>query len=218
MPNFTYNRDIPDAPNNPSNDQQPMKVNTNSTDHLINEDHYSFNDNKGGLHKRVRLVDLLAIPGGLASGIGTLYAKAPVIGSQLIYTPDNSGNEYQLTRTISSQFPLFGKLTQDYNSVGLPYFGGWTFLPGNGSGAAGTNGLLLQYGRTVGVADLSATKFPVPFTTQVFSIQATIFMTGGSARNFINVDQFTLTQFTTNQVDRNNSSINLDFFWIAIGI
>jgi hypothetical protein len=50
MPNFVYNRDIPDAPNNPSDDQPDMKDNTNSTDDLIDEDHYSFNDNNGGLH------------------------------------------------------------------------------------------------------------------------------------------------------------------------
>lgn len=47
---FTYNRDIPDAPNNPSNDQPKMKTNTNSTDDLIAVDHVSFNDTPGGTH------------------------------------------------------------------------------------------------------------------------------------------------------------------------
>lgn len=40
---FTYNRDIPDGPNNPSNDQPKMQVNTNSIDDLLAIDHVSFN-------------------------------------------------------------------------------------------------------------------------------------------------------------------------------
>lgn len=49
----TYNRDIPDAPNNPSNDQPKMKVNTNAIDDLLAVDHVSFNTANGGFHKRV---------------------------------------------------------------------------------------------------------------------------------------------------------------------
>lgn len=51
--NLPYNINIPDAPNNPSNDQPLMKDNTNSTNTLIGVDHYSFNDDLGGNHKQV---------------------------------------------------------------------------------------------------------------------------------------------------------------------
>ncbi len=52
---ITYTRDIPDAPNNPSVDQGPMKINTNSIDTIIAVDHYTFADVPSGTHKQVTL-------------------------------------------------------------------------------------------------------------------------------------------------------------------
>jgi len=52
---ITYTRDIPDAPNNPSVDQGPMKTNTNSIDTLIAVDHYTFADVPSGTHKQVTI-------------------------------------------------------------------------------------------------------------------------------------------------------------------
>lgn len=52
MPTFTYNTDIPDAPNDPSVDQPKMKVNTNSIDDILEVDHISFNAANGGTHKQ----------------------------------------------------------------------------------------------------------------------------------------------------------------------
>ncbi len=52
---ITYTRDIPDSPHNPSVDQGPMKVNTNSTDTIIAVDHYTFADIPSGTHKQVTL-------------------------------------------------------------------------------------------------------------------------------------------------------------------
>jgi len=62
---ITYTRDIPDAPNNPSVDQGPMKVNTNSTDTIIAVDHYTFADIPSGTHKQV------TISGKNAAGVQT---------------------------------------------------------------------------------------------------------------------------------------------------
>jgi len=47
-----YNRDIPDAPNNPSVDQPKMKENTNSVYDIIDIDHITFEANNGGTHKQ----------------------------------------------------------------------------------------------------------------------------------------------------------------------
>jgi hypothetical protein len=55
MPLFSYNRDIPDGPNNPSVDQPKMKINTNSTDDLIDVDHFSFDEANGGYHRQVTI-------------------------------------------------------------------------------------------------------------------------------------------------------------------
>jgi len=50
---FSYNRNIPDGPNNPSVDQPKMKINTNSTDDIVAVDHVSFNLSNGGQHKSI---------------------------------------------------------------------------------------------------------------------------------------------------------------------
>ncbi len=55
MTTFTYTRDIPDGPHNPSADQGPMKVNTNSTDDIIAENHYSFGVAEGGKHFYIQI-------------------------------------------------------------------------------------------------------------------------------------------------------------------
>jgi hypothetical protein len=49
---FDYTRDIPDAPNNPSNDQPKMKINNNSVEDLIAVDHVTFRASPGGTHKQ----------------------------------------------------------------------------------------------------------------------------------------------------------------------
>jgi len=220
MPNFTYNRDIPDAPNNPSNDQPPMKVNTNSIDNLINEDHYAFNDNNGGLHKRVRLIDLLAIPGALAAGMGTLYTKLATSSgvsteSNIFFTPDNSGNEYQLTRPITGNFAsfsalgAFGTVTAGYTRTA-----GWTFLPG---------GMLMQYGNVTRAAGISpstiAVTFPLAFSTSniVVSITAISKIGGTGSTDTASLQSGTLssTGFTCNFTS--STSAYVGFTWTAIG-
>ena len=48
-----YNRNIPNPPNNPSQDVPLMKVNTNAIDTILAIDHVSFNSQDGGTHKQV---------------------------------------------------------------------------------------------------------------------------------------------------------------------
>ena len=50
---FTYNLNIPFAPNNPSADQPLMETNTNSINNLLAVDHVSFNTLGGGQHLQV---------------------------------------------------------------------------------------------------------------------------------------------------------------------
>lgn len=83
---FSYNRDIPDAPNNPSRDQPKMKTNTNSIDDLIDVDHVSFETALGGFHKQVSFnntnvvgvlptnpISILYTQSGTASSVADLY-------------------------------------------------------------------------------------------------------------------------------------------------
>lgn len=220
MPNFTYNRDIPDGPNNPSNDQPPMKVNTNAIDDLINVDHYSFNDNNGGLHKQVQLVDLTLIPAGLGANTGTLYTKLATSSgisqeSDIFYSPDATSNEYQLTRTITGNFASFSALGA-FGTVtaGYTMTAGWTFLPG---------GMLFQYGNVTRAAGISPSTivvtFPVTFSTSniVVSITAISRIGGTSSTDTASLQSGTLSSsgFTCNFTS--STSAYVGFTWTAIG-
>jgi hypothetical protein len=220
MTNFTYTRDIPDAPNNPSNDQGPMKVNTNSIDDLIDEDHYSFGVANGGLHRQVRLVNLTGIPIGLMAGIGTLYTKlATSTGvsteSNLFFTPSASGNQYQLTRPITgsfasfSQLGAFGTITATWTMVA-----GWTFLPG---------GMLFQYGSANRPAGVTSTAvvvtFPVPFSTSDVVVSITpISKAGGTGNNnSASLIDTTLSASGFSVNFTSSTSAYVGFTWTAIG-
>src|ERR1041385_3031271 len=127
---FTYNRDIPDGPNNPSVDQPKMKTNTNSTDDLIAVDHVSFNLSSGGyhtvIHQTLQGSDPAAIP-----SINQMYSKD--------YTPDTTGGTadtqlFSMTGDgIISQ--LSGYQTTDIRN-------GWQWI----------GGILLQWGCVTGLS------------------------------------------------------------------
>lgn len=200
MPFFNYNRDIPFEDNNPSVDQPNMKTNTNSTDDLINVDHYSFEQSLGGLHKQVQMPLSGGSPGMLPPGLianeGTLYTKtvpsAPTLPDEtgLFYTPDASTDEYQLTRTVHAKIATFSTNP------------GWTFLPG---------GLLMQYGSVSVAIGPSGTDvtFPVQFSTAVYSIQVTPVST--SPFPDWGVTSVSTTKFTA------RTSAAKTYYWVAIG-
>jgi len=219
MTNYTYKRNIPASQNNPSNDQGPMRTNTNSIDSLIAEDHYSFGVTNGGLHKQVRLVDLLSVPSGIAAGMGTLYTKlatstTPSNESNLFFVPDTGDpvpgptRQYQLTRTITAEYSKFGTNLTYGSPSNTNRKGGWTFLPG---------GLLLQYGTFKHTsATTTIIAFPIAFT-QVYSITTggQIDNGGEAERGDIGIRALSGTQF----VAKTTSSAELTFInWMAIGI
>ncbi len=146
MPNFTYNRDIPDAPNNPSVDQPPMKVNTNSTDDLINIDHFSFNDNNGGLHKQVTMINQTA-PGFPNGGNGLLFAGV------------NSANSWPHWQNALGTVVMV-------NGIPSAASAGYTYLPG---------GIILQWGvKNLPASGDNAIAFPITFPTNCFNVQLSV--------------------------------------------
>ena len=205
MPLYTYNRDIPAAANNPSSDQPLMQTNTNHIDDIIDEDHYSFDESNGGLHRQVRM-PVGTIP-TVASGSGALYTKSST-GSQLFYTPDNGGNEYQMTRCISASFTTFSTNT----SYGAPpatftQTGGWTYLPG---------GMLLQYGfygKTGALGSSGTIQFPVTFSTGCYSVTTSL------SRSSSGDQSLTVNSITTSSFLFKSSSSGSDgVYWQAIGV
>jgi hypothetical protein len=172
--NLNYINNIPLSNNDPSVDQPNMQTNTNSIAAWVTQDHYGFNDNRGGIHKQVRLNSLSSIPPGLTGNVGTLYSKSvnTSVANEptVFYSPSTTGNEYQITRTITGEFTLFGTNTQYLSPIDLSAKGGWTFLPG---------GMLFQYGFYSVVMSPTASAiniaipFPLQFTNVPYSITAT---------------------------------------------
>lgn len=92
---FTYTKNIPDGPHNPSNDWSPMQQNTNSISDAMVRDHFGFNNTNCGLHQQS------TYPAGskptTAANQGAVYTKTINGNTQLFYTFDNTATEYQLT-------------------------------------------------------------------------------------------------------------------------
>ncbi len=135
----------------------------------INHIKYSVAPNNGK-HTFVEMPISSGIPTPLTGSEGTLYTKTSSAVSELFYTPDNSGNQYQLTRTISASFTKFGNST----AYTANHTGGWTFLPG---------GLILQYGIRTNISGSAsgAITFPIVFPSGLapFSITQTLKRTSG---------------------------------------
>lgn len=130
MVNVPYKRDIPDAPNNPSNDQPDMRINTNSLDTLIIEDHYGFGINDGGKHKQVQLPSpgLSGNPVFPATGgQGTLCGRSTGIGSDAqLFWSFAANPALQITNigasvaTNPGAVPLMGGLIMQYGIITGP--------------------------------------------------------------------------------------------------
>lgn len=195
---IAYERDIPATANNPSVDQPDMKDNTNHIDDIIAVDHYSFNNNNSGWHKQSTMPVLAAIPTKVA-GQGVVYTKTANGASNLFYAGDANTDEYQLTRTDTANFATFSTNA----GAGLS---GWTYLPG---------GVLMQWGGISASTD-TAIAFPVPFSSNVFSIQVTPRVNSNS-RIFLWVKTVSLTQFTPAVRDSSGSGDTFLFTWLAIG-
>jgi|ERR1051326_5760363 hypothetical protein len=220
MTNFAYNVNIPDGPNNPSNDWSKMQVNTNNIDALINEDHYSFGVANGGLHKQVRFVNE-TIPTVGASQVG-LYSKTAG-QSQVFGTSDTGANEYQITRFVDASFAsfggygAFGTVTPSTAGAGYTMNAGWTFLPG---------GLLYQYGEVISNRSPLAINpstivitFPVTFTTSniVITLSPTCKAGGTSLDDTLSLVNGTRASngFTCNFIGSTLSYVG--FSWVAVG-
>lgn len=213
MATFNYVTDIPAQNDDPSQDAPNMRINTNSTAQILAVNHFGFSVANGGKHQLAEFPAQVALPAGLVNGEGTLYAKTTSPGSQtqLFYSPDDTGDEYILTRTRTNQFATFGTNTNFSGTI----FGGWSFLPGQ------TTGMILQYGKatTSGTGDPNCTvTLPVSYNSAPFSINLTVVDTSGS-RFFIEVFDSSTTQFRATVRNENGNPVSgRSFYWQAIGV
>ena len=217
MPSFSYNQNIPDAPNNPSQDQPLMKQNTNSISNIIGVDHFSFQSatNQDGYHQQSTYPRQSGIPSTAAADLGIVYTQEGPLTpdeTQLFYSPDASGDQYQLTRTNSGNYGTFATL-DERGAGNISDKAGWTFLPGG----TNTGALLFFYGSyqaTSGVIPNTApVDFPFSFENAVFAVNITPGIIGAVPANLITVAATSLSGF----VYAVNNNTNKGFFWTAIG-
>lgn len=191
---ISYNRDIPDAPNNPSNDQPLMKANTDAIDDLLAVDHISFNVGAGlnsGNHNVIHFNNQSVDPIDLL-GLGELYTKTDTKtnDNQLYY---RSGNDviYQMTG-----------LKQITSSIS-----GFMLLAGGN--------LLLQYGQDTQATAVSGSfTFARPFTT-LYTIVTGLQTPAGNVTPII-ITSSTNTGFNW-RVGSNGIGVGVTVYYIALG-
>lgn len=99
MTTYSFDDSIPDAANNPSQDQPLMKINNQSTAALIDVDHYGFNVANGGYHDVIHQPPVVANPAAIL-GIGQTFTKT-VSGDQQLFYKSGNGVVSQLTANQS---------------------------------------------------------------------------------------------------------------------
>ena len=222
---MTYDPNIPLPGDFLSDSQGDLKNNFTAADNSFGRNHVNFSvATNAGKHKFVELLntDPVGVTPSppLILGEGTCYTKSNAVPeSQLFYTPDNSKNEYQLTRVLGSQFATFGTLINNYTpqvgggAVGTAYDAGWTFLAGQ------SPGIVQMYGRydTSTLATFGTIKWPITINS-LFSLQLTLICTGSGT-----TDRRTLSykrgSSSTTKFDWNFTDSDGDykgFWWIAI--
>jgi len=193
---FTYNRDIPDGPNNPSQDQPKMKVNTNSTDDLINVDHVSFQQADGGNHRKSTYLSntytLVAPPASIAGQVVVYAYNTGPGGNALALVRDGVATGFQLTNT---QYPA------------LTATDGFSWLPG---------GIIIQWGKKAAPGSSGVVTFPLSFPSGNPPLSIQVSLERNSGNQSVTVDSATPPSAAGfDYLSSTGGSVNL--FWIAIG-
>lgn len=202
MATFTYTRNRPNPPNDPSIDAPDMQTNCNSIDEIIHVDHYSFGEsNKDGWHRIIHQPVEGSSPAP-TSGLTQLYSKnytpntnpPSSAGTQLFMT--NNAGEIQMTGTAQ------------ISNGGFAFCNGIIFQWGQVTFAASSTGTVTFQSVTAGTS--------IPFPNNCFNVQATMIGTSSSGQT-IQITSKSNTafnwQFTTNP----SSTSYTGFYWLAIG-
>jgi hypothetical protein len=200
---MTYTQNIPDGPNNPSQDQPLMKANTNAIFTLIGTDHINFNLPNSGYHNVIRQPPIPSMPPdpAMIAGINQLYAKnvtpdATVTAAETqLFSITGSGKISQLTGRFTS------------GSEGYVWSGGILFQWGFSSSLTTT---ITFKTRAVGC---------IPFPNNIFNVIIGLSDTGAGVAggDVVTVSAYNLT-LTSFQSIRRGANLTTDgFYWLAIG-
>lgn len=196
---ISYIRDIPDGPNNPSNDQPNMKLNNNAIEDYVAVDHVPFNVNNSGYHTIIHQTLQVANPAPI-SNIAQLFVKNVSITNSA-----GTGTDNQL-----------------FYETGL---GGVSQITGSHSATNGFSfiaGVILQWGI---IAPTSAGTVTVLFNTApnfnfpnaLLNVQVTRQRTTSSAGSSFSywVDNTTTSRTGFNII--NGDAHTYGYYWFAIG-
>jgi len=190
--NLGYNTGIPNAPNNPSNDQPLMQTNTNSINSWVQVDHAGFQNNQGGYHTNIHMITQAL--SNTSTGTGQLYA-AP--------STTNFGTDNQLWfKTTNTPGASPGAQISGNNAVANV---GWVFV----------GGMIFQWGAaTIPIVTPTDVSFVPAFPTAALSVSITPQSINSNSNSFAAqiVDK---TKFTIAQI--NGSNVSKTFYWFAIG-
>lgn len=221
MPTFDYFLNIPDGPNNPSNDQPRMQTNTNSIDSIIAVDHYTFeqgNLNRDGWHQQSTYPQSPVIPPNI-SGQLALYSFAGTFGTELHAVRD--GVLANATDAVLTSAAMIAPVAAT---------NGYTYLAGPGTGPTkgamilqwGTNTVVTHGSFASGAADgtVSFLTSNIAFPTACFAVYTIPFYANANppdGAGSINVAQDAVIRTAFNWKFNSNSSKYTGFYWFAVG-
>lgn len=189
---FPINVNIPNGPNNPSDDQPEMKTNFGNISGFLSVDHVSPGATFNGIHKQVHLINQAA-PGLIGAG-GVQYANIATGQSWPFW--QNALGSFQMITPISGS-NANGSIT----------------IPG---------GLIVKFGfvnSTTNGMVIFNTAFPTA-CLQVFTnpYYVGVFDPNGAAGVAIKNTPADLTTTSFKWVFNSNSGAYSGFFWLAIGV
>jgi hypothetical protein len=194
--NFTYNENIPNPPNNPSNDVGIMQTNAQAIDSIIAVDHVGFNTDNGGSHNQITFAKNQSAP-SLANGVSAFFANT----------------------IASNSWPFFENSLGNVSFfTGLPSASqnGYVYLQG---------GIIIQWGKVTASYPIAKTPLAFAtnneeFPNNCFGVWTQITYTGtapgASTATNILVSSVNETGFSYTSLGGSSSQLT-GFFWIAIG-
>lgn len=200
---FNYFPNVPNAPDDPADDQPEMQVNTLSIQNLIGVDHLGFNaivnsiPNSGGFHTVIHLTQQSGNPAAVGT-IGQIWSKQVtfngITDEALFFRPGGASADRITQLTV----PVNTNLNEN----------GYAYLPG---------GILMQWGRDGAIT--GTVVFPIAYSSIAYNVQLTPHINGASSSSRITLgvetSSITATQFKY-QLFFSNVGIT-SISWVAIG-
>jgi len=213
---LTYYNNVPNAPDDPADDQPDMQTNTLSISTLIAVDHIGFQNVQGGWHTVIHQTLQNGDPATI-QGINQLYAKN--------YTPDStvtSTSTQLFMRSGPAAMAVVGQISQitGFFNQNTNSSDGWQWI----------GGTLIQWGKVTQTFPTGTTtgmvtfkdRVPgaIPFMNNCFAVFTTLQFSAASLPGdtaTVSIRPSTLSKLMFNWDVRARDNSYIGFYWVAIG-